>query len=510
LNKIKIVLAVLVGCLLLTFVSIILTRPVNTLGFEKKIELIDSYLISSEYKKAIKQINKIVGIDKNAIYALQVYKRLYRYTELTADFKSAAHTSNRLSERYETNEEIQVLDYYFKLRSGTDVSTKYINEKYNSLVLESGANDVAPVNGDFYRYLYEYDKNTAYLINASLYDSVDGYFEKSSDFLKNELELTPLDLTARLLYEIDSYDEALSYIQTALIQNVRNPELYLLKADILLKKEKLLPAAIEYNRIIDRFPEYSWKPYFNMARIKSYYGNYDEAYVYLQRGRLLFPDNFYLVLFLIMLEKQHKIETGGEMILDEYIENTEDPEAKLFQYKYYPEPMTPEKYSALLWKQYNKSPKNESVSRHLIYFLLTIKDIPGAFFLLDQLEDKSSEQSSWYSLLKGVSMAMSGDYKGAVKQFDSISDMWQAGYNSSLCLASLGEYEKALEKMNKCLSLYELDDNKLKSVLYSRTAEFNLLSDHIDAASKRIKEALAYDKSNIHARAVQHLIRLSE
>jgi tetratricopeptide (TPR) repeat protein len=260
----------------------------------------------------------------------------------------------------------------------------------------------------------------------------------------------PEDPTARELrlgaaYDAGAWEDALRLIE----QIQPEPELSLVRADLLLLLGRDREAAGLYQELIARDPRFFWSPYLNLAGILADQGEADAAVELYRRASELFPDSEAAATALMAsLARAGQREAALEVLKRSLPKNPDSLALRWMLLELGRGEASDQRYQAGLRALYAEHPRSSPLAQTLSAQLLGLSDAAGAWAVLEEYQGPADEP--WLLEARGLAKALEEDLPAAA---DLLQRCLQAGgdgrarCNLAVVLAAQGETEAAVKEL---------------------------------------------------------------
>ena len=270
------------------------------------------------------------------------------------------------------------------------------------------------------------------------------------------------------------------------------------------------PAAAEkaLARALPLAPQLSWTPYANLAFFAGLRGEWGLALRRLEDGRAFFPQSRELRLAQAQVARSSGDMASAVKILSGLVaDRPDDGEAALSLLDIQAPAMSPEHYSARLWKLFNLIPADAATFTALSALLVGSHDWEGAAAALTQHEAAGGMADDRVFLVRGMIAAMRGDDAAAEEAFrraDAISRDGTARYNIALVVLRRGNARAAIAEVRRAMDEFELrgrgdERARVLSLMEMLTGSARLLDGDTTGARAAFVRSLALDAQNLRA-----------
>ncbi len=302
--------------------------------------------------------------------------------------------------------------------------------------------------------------SNAILLDAALLWAKEGSVSRAYSIVSKEIAISETnELKIYLSYDAGDLESTLRYIENYLASvNPNRTDLILLRADTLLQLGRVDEATRVYRGIIKNTPQFSWIPYYNLAKIYEIKGDMREAIKILERGVGIFKNSKVLVLYLIDLYVRIGNTTGAKLLVKDYYQKfPDDSSFALENLQLNISNYSPVRYSAELWNLFNRNEGNSTVARYLFIYLYSINDYTGAKEVLDRfVHATGGKDIPWVLHFYGLLDAADGNLKQAeskLKKSLEYKENWEVRYNLALVEMWMEKYDQALDEYNRLLAI---------------------------------------------------------
>ncbi len=349
------------------------------------------------------------------------------------------------------------------------------------------------------------------LLDAAILWMKEGRPERAFEIIKNNLNKEKYDEPAVFIaFDAGRLEEAERRLKRVISIKPERTDLILLLADVysLMKHDE--QAQFYYHRTITAGPDFSWKPYLNLAALLEEDQDFEAAYLYLEKAFRNFPAEKEVILVYADSLTKRGEKKQALAVLESFLKkHPRDSDANLKYLELSNSSGSPTVYQARLWNQYNLFPENEYLCKTLTTYLLEFGDLQGAKTALRQFEINAGiSDASWLLHFKGIVAALEENYLAAselLKKSLSGQDNWQVRYNLALVLKTDRKFSPALTELRKAENLllektFAPEQNKYRSLMRSRLGEIYFSQGDIVSAKRELKYSLDLNPENLHSR----------
>lgn len=493
--------------------------------------------------------DSIISLSHKSVSAatyLQLLKRAYRIAEERDSYTTFLRVARRGHKEYPAREDIAAMLVFAFLREGegdkawkTASDTDFSETRWEPLISEAALSAEAlsgedlSEEGDTQTYAHilssrdpelflkawEASGSEDFLLDAVLLYLQDGQIYRASELVQRLPEDCCNKL--RLFIAMDTRNwrrarEILSRVPTdSTPRGLKEEEKLMIGADISLHLDENERAAKQYTRLLEEYPDYSWKALYNLEYIRYEYGLEEDE-----------PDRYKESLYDLAEEDNSRVINVAELMLaygdtdsaEEFLTRessrtasvTEgDPHITLLQ-EATKKRINPERYKSLLRVLVNRS-EGEKYASHLAWFLTGMEDYSGLEELISYYESVHGG-SAWLNFYKGIIRAQQDSYGDALAAFSRSlekSEHWQTYYNMALLEALQNNPSKAVSLLDSALSAAK-DKPKSGAVIIAKRAEIHYRNERYSTARADVEKALELDPAHTNAHLILNALESGE
>jgi len=336
-------------------------------------------------------------------------------------------------------------------------------------------------------------------LDSALLSALQGNRENTLDNINKMTEKEPYaEILSRLYWDLD--DLALSgfYLNQALLRYPSRLDLLQMRGDLALVQGDRPTAETIYQDLIQKEPNRSWVPYYNLGLLYQQQNQLQRGIEILEEGYDYFPQNPEIYLFLIELLAFTEQHMEARLLMEEHRDNTE---VALLEVKWYPTMESPRKRTARLWDLYNEDQTKEGVAQYLIWNSLSLGDLEGGRLALD-IAEKRLGFNWWIGFYSGVAALLEGNYPQAIEDLNSSlegQENFATLMNLSILLQNQERWRESFPLLNRALQIAE-SQNRSNAVLSKiHTLVGKYYASQAEYSKAKLEYALAQelDQSNI-------------
>ncbi len=513
----------------------------NKKVFKERLDEADSAISLGYTDRAFNSLEKALELGISEYSLLKVLKRAFIHAETENRYEKLYSLSETALEKIPGSEALLCIFIYSSLRAGHPVMMKqkikdsfkqetlqylwaeaYLRDKTGMMLLDQKFSPhinrlihlSSRKNPADLMELGEDLKDERILLDTALLWMKRGKPQEAFGIvLKNLKDLMYDETAAYIAYDAGQFNTAIERFNGLIERYPDRIDLIHLSGDINLILKRNQEAKRYYHRVIMSDPDYSWKPYLNLARLLEEEKDFKSAHFYRQKAHSIFPDEKKVIISLAKSSYIRGDAGNAVKILNPFLQkHPEDLDANMLLLELNKGSASPIVYQASLWQMLNRFPDNELLCKTLITYLLQFNDLKGSRIAVNQFERATGMKTYWILQYRGIIEALEGRYQKASLFFQEsleCPDIWQTHYNHAVVLKELRYHSRAVEELMTAetvlSTVLSTDTNKSaldqnRSVIRSKLGEVFLALDDTASAKRELEYAVDLDHGNLHAR----------